>query len=274
MTDELVVVLEGEEIGRIDRDSSGRLTLTYAQDHRDSLDRTPLSVSLPRSSERHGDRSITPWLWGLLPDNDDVLERWGRRFGVSANSPFRLLGTPIGGDCAGAVQFTSPGAFDSIVDRPGSAEELDERSVAMRLRSLTADSTAWLGSGDAGRFSLGGAQAKIALHRDDGIWFEAVGSLPTTHILKPAIPGFAGQEINEHLCLAAATRLGLSAARTVVDRFEDQSAIVVERFDRTWVDATLRRIHQEDLCQALGVHPASKYQSDGGPGPEQIGELL
>ncbi len=34
------------------------------------------------------------------------------------------------------------------------------------------------------------------------------------------------------------------------------------------------RIHQEDLCQALGVHPSRKYQNEGGPGPKQIVDLL
>jgi serine/threonine-protein kinase HipA len=34
------------------------------------------------------------------------------------------------------------------------------------------------------------------------------------------------------------------------------------------------RLHQEDLCQALGLLPASKYQNEGGPTPRQISELL
>ncbi len=34
------------------------------------------------------------------------------------------------------------------------------------------------------------------------------------------------------------------------------------------------RAHQEDFCQALKIHPSSKYQNDGGPGPRQIVDLL
>jgi serine/threonine-protein kinase HipA len=34
------------------------------------------------------------------------------------------------------------------------------------------------------------------------------------------------------------------------------------------------RLHQEDLCQALGLPPTSKYQSEGGPTPRRIVELL
>ena len=34
------------------------------------------------------------------------------------------------------------------------------------------------------------------------------------------------------------------------------------------------RLHQEDLCQALGIEPTLKYQNEGGPSPAQIAELL
>ncbi len=34
------------------------------------------------------------------------------------------------------------------------------------------------------------------------------------------------------------------------------------------------RVHQEDFCQALRVHPSRKYQSEGGPSPKAIVDLL
>lgn len=37
------------------------------------------------------------------------------------------------------------------------------------------------------------------------------------------------------------------------------ASLVVERFDRKRECGTLRRVHQEDLCQALGLDPADKY---------------
>lgn len=66
----------------------------------------------------------------------------------------------------------------------------------------------------------------------------------------------------------------MRVARTSVERFGDASAIVVERYDRTWIDGVLVRVHQEDMCQALGVHPDGKYQRDGGPSAAQVVELL
>ena len=86
----------------------------------------------------------------------------------------------------------------------------------------------------------------------------------STHILKPAIPGFEDQHINEHLCLAAAQNLNLVAASTAVKSFADQQVLVATRFDR--------RI--EDMCQALGVHPRQKYEHEGGPSAGNIIGLI
>jgi serine/threonine-protein kinase HipA len=61
--------------------------------------------------------------------------------------------------------------------------------------------------------------------------------------------------------------------RTVA-RFGEESAIVVDRYDRHPADGRLIRIHQEDMCQALGINPARKYQNEGGPGPRDIAHLF
>lgn len=272
--DATAVVLEGRPIGEVERLPDGTLRLRFHDVYRNDPTATPLSLSMPSADARHGDSRITPWLWGLLPDNADVLGRWGRHFGVSVASPYPLLRTPVGRDCAGAVQFCPPEELDELLGRSGDLVWLEERDVAARLRSLRADSTAWLGPGHTGQFSLGGAQAKTALHRRDGRWGVASGSTPTTHILKPTIAGFEDHHLNEHICMTAARTIGLAAAVTRIERFDDETAIVVERFDRTSRNDELLRIHQEDLCQALSVPPTRKYQSDGGPSPGQIAGLL
>jgi serine/threonine-protein kinase HipA len=273
-TDVLTVVLEGRPIGEVERLRRGELRLRFEEAYCTEPNATLLSVSMPPSSDEYGEARITPWLWGLLPDNADVLSRWAREFGVSVASPYPLLRTQVGHDCAGAVQFCPPTELDDLLARTGDVAQLDEAEVASRLRALRADSTSWLGPGFTGQFSLGGAQAKTALHQVNGDWGVPKGSLPTTHILKPAMAGFEDQHLNEHLCLSAARTLGLRAADTRIEKFEDEMAIVVERFDRTRIDGRLVRVHQEDLCQALSVPPAHKYQSDGGPSPAQIAELI
>ena len=56
--------------------------------------------------------------------------------------------------------------------------------------------------------------------------------------------------------------------------YDDKPVIVVERFDRIWQEGVLYRLPQEDICQALGVPPLRKYQSDGGPGIVTVMEFL
>lgn len=260
MSPELLVSLNGERLGVVSRLSGGRLRLAYDADYSG----TPLSVSMPVSTQEYQDRLIRPWLDGLLPDNTAVVDRWSRTFRV-APSAFAILGTPIGEDCAGAVQFRPRGSDSRPAEGDG-VTWLDEVGVAQILRGLRADQTSWLGGDDlSGRFSLSGAQPKTALYFDGSQWGVPAGSVPTTHILKPAHDDLSGHELNEHLCLTAARRLGIPAARTQVVLFEDQEAIAIERFDRIVSDGCVTRLHQEDLCQALSVPPTRKYESDGGP---------
>jgi len=273
MTEPLAVVLGDVVAGLLTRLVGGRLRFEYDDGYRALPNPTPLSVSMPTAVGTHPDRVITPWLWGLLPENEAVLARWGRTFQVSV-SPFALLATQIGLDCPGSVRFVRSDQVDDLLGRRGRVNWLTEDDVAARLRELREDATAWLGRDFTGQFSLAGAQAKTALLYRDGRWGVPSGALATSHILKPAVPGFADHEINEHLCLDAASHAGLVVARSRVARFGDERAIVVERYDRRRSRGGVARIHQEDVCQALSVLPSRKYQSQGGPGPSEIVALL
>lgn len=273
MSEPLVVALGEKVAGLVTRLTNGRLRFEYDRAYRDLAAATPLSMSMPVAVATHPDRAVTPWLTGLLPDNDAVVARWARQFRVGA-SPFSLLGTPIGLDCAGAVRFVKQDDVGALLARRGGVEWLSEDDVAERLRDLRRDATSWLGRRFTGQFSLAGSQAKTALLFQDGRWGVPSGALATSHILKPAVAGFDDHDLNEHLCLDAAGRAGLVVARTRIGRFGEEIAIIVERYDRQSVAGRVRRIHQEDLCQALGVPPQRKYQSEGGPGPAEIVSLF
>ncbi|HEY5873985.1 MAG TPA: HipA domain-containing protein, partial [Ilumatobacteraceae bacterium] len=98
---------------------------------------------------------------------------------------------------------------------PGGVEWLTDDEIAQFLRVLRRDTTAWRPHSE-GRWSLAGAQAKIALLHDPASdrWGIPYGAMPTTHILKPAVGGLDDFDINEHLCLTAARHAGLIAATT------------------------------------------------------------
>lgn len=271
---ELVVILQDREVGRVSRDRHGRSVFTYADDWRRAPQAYPLSLSMPLAQREHDHRRVEPYLWGLLPDNELILQRWAQRFRVSARSAIGLL-THVGNDCAGAVRFVHPSA-EREMTREGEGEVvwLDEAKVAARLRQLATDESAWRTAEDAGHFSLAGAQPKTALLRRRKRWGLPSGRIATTHILKPGISDLQDSAQNEHFCLRLAGSLGLTTAHSWVERFEDQVVIVVERYDRLHADRGVERIHQEDACQALAVHPDRKYQNEGGPGPADIVDLL
>jgi serine/threonine-protein kinase HipA len=274
MTGELVALLDGKEVGRVHRDARGRLTYVYSDEWRKAADAYPLSLSMPLGAKEHGRSVIEAFLWGLLPDSERVLDRWAARFQVSARNVFALI-SHVGEDCAGAVQFVTPERLSAI--RSGKEDKvdwLDESDIAKRLQTLRADHAAWRLPRDTGQFSLAGAQPKTALLLQNGRWGIPSGRLPTTHILKPPTGHFDGHAENEHICLMLARSLGLPAAQSKVMRFGEEIAIVIERYDRQRKGNDVIRVHQEDICQALGIMPTKKYQNEGGPSPVNIVELL
>lgn len=272
MAETLLVVSDSAVAGSLTR-AAGRISFAYEDDWRTSPDATPLSVSMPLTAREHPPRVVEPWLWGLLPDSEPVLARWAREFHTTTAHPFGLL-AHVGEDLPGAFQIVEPDRLDSL-RTDGSVEWLTSKDVAGLLRDIRADQTAWLGRRAEGRWSLAGAQAKIALRREGKRWGRPHGRAATTHILKPAIEGLDDHDLNEHLCLGAGRLLGLRTIRTEVASFGDERAIVVERYDRlTQPDGSLLRVHQEDICQALSLPPEDKYESDGGPTSAAVANLL
>lgn len=85
--DTLAVVLGGAVAGTVTRQSNATLRFDYDESYQANPEATPVSLSMPRAVRTHQDgrgrRVVTNFLWGLLPENDAVLERWGRHYQVS-----------------------------------------------------------------------------------------------------------------------------------------------------------------------------------------------
>ncbi len=274
MNRELIVLLSDRPVGRVIQDRRGRLSFAYDEAWRETRGAYPLSLSMPLAAIEHPHTAIDAFIWGLLPDNELILGSWAKKFQVSARNPFSLI-SHVGEDCAGAVQFVLPDRMDAVLGATeGDIEWLDEAQIAARLRKLREDQSAWRQQGDTGQFSLAGAQPKTALLLKDKRWGVPSGRIPTTHILKPPTAQFDGHAENEHFCLSLARKLGLPAASSSVIRFGEEVAVVVERYDRQHTTQGIRRVHQEDMCQAMGVPPTQKYENEGGPGVARIVNLL
>jgi serine/threonine-protein kinase HipA len=258
---ELITLLGDTPVGRVRQEPrarltpQGRLSFGYDTAWANAIGAYPISLSMPLALQEHDHDAIEPYLWGLLPDNDTILERWAQRFGVSTRNAFALM-SHVGEDCAGAIRFVKTDRLHEITAGGASSVDwLKEHDIAERLRILRTDASAWRSAADIGQFSLAGAQPKTALLFDGKRWGVPSGRIPTTHILKPGTRELDGHAENEHFCLALAGELGLPVARSSVERFEDQVAIVVERYDRIAKASGIVRVHQEDVCQALPVHP-------------------
>lgn len=131
MKRELVALLFGDRAGRLLRDGD-RVSFSYDDVWRRRDDAVPISLSMPLLAEDHDRRTIEAYLWGLLPDNDAVLESWGREFQVSPRNPFALI-AHVGEDCAGAVQFAAPARIPALLaERPPEiAWQTEEESLRL-----------------------------------------------------------------------------------------------------------------------------------------------
>ncbi|MEO8859288.1 MAG: type II toxin-antitoxin system HipA family toxin [Burkholderiaceae bacterium] len=253
----------------------GTHSFTYAPSWLESEKSRPLSLSLPitRALEIKGE-VVANYFDNLLPDNDRIRERIGRRFKTRTLDAFSLL-EAIGRDCVGAVQLLPEGATPDGWDRV-ECQLLTETEVAQALQAVPANPHSRPGDGaPAFRISLAGAQEKTAFTRVEGQWCRPVSATPSTHIFKLPLGVIANTSRvnlfdsveNEWLCAQIIDALGLPMAQTEMTNFEDQRVLVVERFDREWMNdgRWIARLPQEDFCQALGLPPRLKYEGDGGP---------
>jgi serine/threonine-protein kinase HipA len=157
---ELVVLLADSTVGVVRRDSRARLTFAYEPSWADAEGAYPISLSMPLAAREHGHREIDTYLWGLLPDNDVIIQRWAQSFQVSAQSAFALL-QHVGEECPGAIRFARPERVSAIAEvTRGRVDWLDEHDIADRLRALRRDVSAWRQSTDAGQFSAGRGTAQ------------------------------------------------------------------------------------------------------------------
>ena len=74
-----------------------------------------------------------------------------------------------------------------------------------------------------------------------------------------------GSVENECFCQRLASRLGMAAAEASILDIKSRAYYVSERYDREENGGFVRRILQEDFCQAMGVPAEEKYETDGGP---------
>jgi len=222
-------------------------------------------MSLPLQNESFSEQKCRPFFEGLLPE-DAVREEIARNLGVSSRSDFALL-REIGGDCAGAISVGD--SKNALSDKY--EEQIAGERIIESLKPLTGKPL-FAGEKDV-RLSIAGTQRKLPIIYKNGNFYLPHGDIPTTAIIKPEIQGIDGSIENELFCLALAQKIGIP-----VPEFEllklDRKYLVIKRYDRAEKNGNVVRLHQEDLCQAMGIPSENKYQKDGGPSFKDLFEVI
>ena len=270
MAERLGVWLDGVRVADLERRAANRIACRYTEE---ALDLWPqnspvLSCGLPLSSRP---QDALAFCRGLLPEGNALLAM-AQQAGLAANDAFGLLAR-YGRDVAGALvvsaQEPDERRFDVQAYTPGgleeALEELDDHPLGLH---------------DDSELSLAGLQDKLLLvELDAGSWGRPLRGLPSTHILKlddQVRPGLVEAEAH---CLQLARAAGLTDIDIKLEAIGNFRCLIVTRFDRAPGPGGTRRIHQEDLCQALGVDSEdrrrrAKYERAGGPSFRQAARLL
>lgn len=271
---DLDVWMNGQYVGLWFWSRTGTPGFRYDENWSRSPNARALSLSLPiplGGSDVMGAK-VEHYFDNLLPDSTRIRDRLRRRFATSSTRAADLLAA-IGRDCVGALQLlpqgSKPPPYNRIEGTP-----LTDSQVERLLAEVTGDGTSDNTLADF-RISIAGAQEKTALLKIGEHWHLPEGATPTTHIFKLPL-GLIGNiradmsdsVENEWLCATLLGALGFDVAVTEMCKFGRQKVLVVERFDRRWMDGNswIARLPQEDFCQATGTPGDLKYESDGGPG--------
>jgi serine/threonine-protein kinase HipA len=262
MTRTLDVWWDGRLVGQLTQNRYGELGFEYAPEWLNDEEANPLSASLPKQAKPFTRRECRPFFGGLLPE-ESQRDAAAQALGVSRGNDFALLDR-LGGDVAGALQLLPPGEAPTVPALDQRPTPLDDAGL---IRVLDALPVRPLLAGEEGlRLSLAGAQSKVPVVLVDGAVALPMPGQPTTHILKPPISRFTATTENEAFVMRLAAAVGLDVAPVEPRVVRDRTFLLVQRYDRALGDdETVRRIHQEDFCQALGVPPETKYASEGGP---------
>ena len=211
--------------------------------------------------------SVTAFFENLLPEGNL------RSFLFSTKKASTLFGLlhAVAGDTAGGFVIMPSGQIPQ-------SQQYEKTSWAALAKQLKTKSASAINTELQGtRISLAGAQVKASITLfDDGIPRLAIGTSPSTHILKPDIKGFDGvwsSAINEALLTRIASQCGLGVADVFYET--NTRSCIVKRFDRyRRPDGNVGRIMQYDLCQLSSLPSDKKYEIEGGPSLHDCANLI
>ncbi|MGB0680619.1 MAG: type II toxin-antitoxin system HipA family toxin [Polyangiales bacterium] len=256
----LYVHHEAKAVGELVEAEDG-LRFRYSADWVADGEGFALCMTLPRQPGWFLPAVVRPFFDNLLPDGA-LRIRLAQLHGVSESHTFALLAI-AGEECAGALRITAEAGA-----RPAGGYRALTDAELIELAQPDADVLA-LAEGLAGelRLSLAGAQSKLALFVDaEGALHLPRGSAASTHIAKFDSTRFKHVTANEVWTTTLGQRVGLQTQNLTLRQAGRHHLSLATRYDRQpGEEGVVRRIHQQDICQALGRLPSQKYEGEGGP---------
>jgi serine/threonine-protein kinase HipA len=178
------------------------------------------------------------------------------------NTDFDLL-RAIGGECAGALSILPVEQQPSGQRRYRALTEKDLADLAARRGQMIY--AAWPAD-ERPRWSLAGAQDKCPVLVRDDRYFLPQREAPSSHILKFELADYRHLPAYETFTTQLAAAIGLPVVDIALHPIGRARYVQIARYDRLWDErGEVRRLHQEDFCQALGYGHERKYQEHGGP---------
>ncbi|RZS58214.1 HipA domain-containing protein [Sphaerotilus mobilis] len=219
-----------------------------------------LSPALPRAQSLHVDgatRRPVQWYFDNLLPEEALRGVIAVESGLDADDAFALL-AQLGAESAGSLVLQ---ATADAPEPPAGLRALIEADLSRRIAQLPRAS---LSREAPKRMSLAGAQHKMLLVHQGGLWFEPLPGTPSTHILKPNHPGddYPASVINEVATMRLAREVGLDVPRVAQARVPE-AVYLIERFDRAVSagDGRVERLHLIDACQLLDKSRLYKYSA-------------
>ena len=229
----------------------GQLCWQYT--HEWQLNGFPVSPHLPLSNDISS-VNVSRFLRNTFPEGqafDELLQYMQ----ISRNNTFALVNA-LGLDLLGALTILPENKAlpSQLIFRA-----LTENELLARLNSRSVNSLIiWDGKP---RLSVAGLQDKINVVKNkEGQLGFGEEALYSTHILKFERQSQAYLVLNEYITMGLAKACGLNVANVSLQQYGSHNALLVERFDRKWMNGQVKKRQVIDGCQALNLDPDHKYE--------------
>lgn len=256
-TSDLNVWYQQTHVGKLWADVTGKIGFHYSSDWIKTG--FALSIRLPLTDKPYQpeDETAHRFFANLLPE-EGARAQLSRQLKIP-NDDYAML-KALGGECAGAFSILPADVpNDPQQDyRQINEHELTDMIACKNFIPIESDDK-------KPRLSLAGAQNKCPIYIKDDRYYLPLETACSSHIIKFEVTQYRNVPAYECYLAQLAKQVSLPVANTQLKKQSKSYYLLIERYDRYDSQGELHRLHQEDLCQALGYSHNMKYQQDGGP---------